>query len=52
MELTSRLGEYGNVGAGGADCATEDETSAGRTNRRQAISSFLIGVFDPGTYLT
>src|SRR5579871_856524 len=47
MELTSRLGEYGSVGAGGADCATESEMSASRTNGRQAISSFLIGVFDP-----
>jgi hypothetical protein len=51
MELTSRLGEYGSVGAGGADCATEGETSASRTNGRQAMESFLIFVFDPGTYV-
>src|SRR5207245_625289 len=44
MELTSRLGEYGSVGAGGADCAAENETMASTTNGRQAMSSFLIGV--------
>jgi hypothetical protein len=49
MELTSRLGEYGSVGAGGADCATEIETQASTTNGREAISSFLIDVFGPGT---
>jgi hypothetical protein len=49
MELTSRLGEYGSVGAGGADCAMEIETTESTTNGRKAIRSFLIGVFDPGT---
>src|SRR5579864_1136482 len=44
MELKSRLGEYGSVGAGGADCATEAEMNAITTNGRQAMSSFLIGV--------
>jgi hypothetical protein len=46
MELTSRLGEYGNDGsAGGADCAAENEMKASMTNGRQAISSFLIGLY-------
>jgi hypothetical protein len=45
MELTSRLGEYGSVGAGGADCAAENETRARTINDTQAISSFLIVVF-------
>jgi hypothetical protein len=51
MELTSRLGEYGSVGAGGADWAREIEMKASTTNGREAIRSFLIGVFDPGTYV-
>jgi hypothetical protein len=42
MELTSRLGEYGNVGAGGADWATEIETNARAMNRLKAISFFII----------
>jgi hypothetical protein len=42
MELTSRLGEYGSVGAGGADCPTESETSARISRGMQAIRSFLI----------
>jgi hypothetical protein len=48
MELTSKLGEYGREGAGGADCATESEMSASTTNGREAMGSFLIDVFDPG----
>jgi hypothetical protein len=52
MELTSRLGEYGNDGsAGGADCAAENETRARMTRGTQAMSSFLIGLFDPGTFV-
>jgi hypothetical protein len=31
------------VGAGGADCATENETRARTTRDMQAMSSFLIG---------
>jgi hypothetical protein len=42
MELTSRLGEYGSTGAGGADCATEIETKARAINRLGAISFFII----------
>jgi hypothetical protein len=49
MELTSRLGEYGSVGAGGADCAKENEIRVRMVRGTQAISSFLIVVFDPGT---
>lgn len=45
MELTSRLGEYGSVGAGGADWATESEMKANTTNGKQAMKSFLIDVF-------
>jgi hypothetical protein len=48
MELASKLGEYGREGAGGADWATHIETSTSTTNGREAIRSFLIGVFDPG----
>jgi hypothetical protein len=44
MELTSRLGEYGSVGAGGADCAKDNEIRARMVRGTQAISSFLIGV--------
>jgi len=44
MELTSRLGEYGSVGAGGADWAAHIETNTSTTNGREAISSFLIDV--------
>jgi hypothetical protein len=44
MELTSRLGEYGSVGAGGADWATEIEMNPRTTNGRQALSSFFIDV--------
>jgi hypothetical protein len=51
MELTSRLGEYGSVGAGGADCAAEIEISASITNGRRMIDSFFIGLFDPGTFV-
>jgi hypothetical protein len=51
MELASKLGEYGSVGAGGADCAMESEMSASTTNGREVMGSFLIGVFDPGTYV-
>jgi hypothetical protein len=46
MELTSRLGEYGSAGAGGADCATESEMKASTTNGRQVMDGFLIAVFD------
>jgi len=42
MELTSRLGEYGSVGAGGADCAKEIETKARAMNRLEAIGFFII----------
>ena len=42
MELTSKLGEYGSIGAGGADCATESETKARPMNRLEAISFFII----------
>jgi hypothetical protein len=50
MELTSRLGEYGSEGsAGGTDWAKEIETKASTTSGRQAMGSFLIGVFGPGT---
>ena len=42
MELTSRLGEYGSVGAGGADCATESDMKARAMNRVGAISFFII----------
>jgi hypothetical protein len=42
MELTSRLGEYGSVGAGGADCATESDMKARAMNRPEAISFFII----------
>jgi hypothetical protein len=51
MELASKLGEYGRVGAGGADCATEKETRARITKGTLAMSGFLISVFDPGTYV-
>jgi hypothetical protein len=51
IELTSRLGEYGNDGsAGGADCAEAIEISASTTNGRWMIDSFFIGLFDPGTF--
>jgi hypothetical protein len=49
MELTSRLGEYGSVGEGGADWAEEIEMSASTTKGRGNICSFFIVVFDPGT---
>jgi len=45
----SRLGEYGSVGAGAADWAEEIEAIASTTNEIQAVGSFLIGVFGPGT---
>ena len=50
MELTSRLGEYGNDGSvGGADCAEENEAKAMAINGKQAMSVFFIGVFGSGT---
>ena len=51
MELTSRLGEYGNVGAGGADWAEETEMSASIMQGKQEICTFFIVLFDPGTYV-
>jgi hypothetical protein len=48
MELTSRLGEYGSVGAGGADWATESEMKARAVNRLEI--SFFIIVLGPDLY--
>jgi hypothetical protein len=42
MELTSRLGEYGSVGAGGADWAAAIEMKARAVNSLEAISFFII----------
>jgi len=43
MELKSRLGEYGSVGAGGADCAEEVPTMI-MMNQNRALMGFFIDV--------